>query len=134
MNKHTIEQRTADILSARDIDAIANPVNCVGTMGKGLAMQFARRFPEIVRPYQRACRNAVLRVGKPLLHDLGRRPHSPLDSGIPDQGSLEKHEPTRVDRNRPPEHVSTNSGTSVPPTSAYQHSEPASGAYLGRTS
>ena len=71
MNKHTIEQRTADILSARDIDAIANPVNCVGTMGKGLAMQFAQRFPEIVRPYQRACRNAVLRVGKPLLHDLG---------------------------------------------------------------
>ena len=72
MNQHTIEQRTADILSARDIDAIANPVNCVGIMGKGLAIQFAQRFPEIVRPYERACRNTVLRPGKPLLHDLGQ--------------------------------------------------------------
>ena len=72
MSQNAIERRATDLLSARDIDAITNPVNCVGIMGKGLALQFAQRFPKIITPYQRACRNATLRVGKPLLHDLGK--------------------------------------------------------------
>jgi O-acetyl-ADP-ribose deacetylase (regulator of RNase III) len=31
-------------------DALINPVNCVGVMGKGLAKEFRLRFPECLRP------------------------------------------------------------------------------------
>lgn len=31
--------------------ALVNPVNCVGTMGKGLALEFKKRFPENYRLY-----------------------------------------------------------------------------------
>ena len=42
------EYRRGNILDARDLEAIVNPVNCAGAMGKGLALQFAKRFPAIV--------------------------------------------------------------------------------------
>ena len=43
--------------------ALVNPVNCVGTMGKGLAKQFANRFPSILSPYRNACTTHALRPG-----------------------------------------------------------------------
>ncbi len=52
-----VETRHGDILKADDLDAIVNPVNCVGVMGKGLALQFAHRYPAILAPYRQACRN-----------------------------------------------------------------------------
>lgn len=30
---------------------LVNPVNCEGVMGKGLALQFKRRFPETFKSY-----------------------------------------------------------------------------------
>ena len=33
---------------AQNVKALVNPVNCVGIMGKGLALQFKRRFPDNV--------------------------------------------------------------------------------------
>ncbi len=30
---------------AQPVEAIVNPVNCVGVMGRGLALQFKRRYP-----------------------------------------------------------------------------------------
>ena len=57
-----------DILASRDHQAIVNPVNCVGTMGAGLALQFVRRFPEILPLYQEACRSGQLKPGAVLLH------------------------------------------------------------------
>ena len=59
------ETRPDDILAARDLEAIVNPVNCLGTMGKGLARQFAARYPEILEPYQKACREHTLTVKSP---------------------------------------------------------------------
>lgn len=35
--------------------ALVNPVNCVGIMGKGLALEFKRRYPNNFASYQRAC-------------------------------------------------------------------------------
>jgi O-acetyl-ADP-ribose deacetylase (regulator of RNase III) len=46
-------------------DALVNPVNCVGVSGKGLAKEFARRFPEAQKQYVRLCRNGELRLGEP---------------------------------------------------------------------
>lgn len=44
-------------------DALVNPVNCVGTMGKGLALQFKKRFPGAFRAYSRACSNDEVKPG-----------------------------------------------------------------------
>ncbi len=40
-----IEFRTGDILKA-DAEALVNTVNCVGIMGRGVALQFKKAFPE----------------------------------------------------------------------------------------
>ena len=39
----------------QDTEAIVNPVNCVGVMGRGLALTFRDRFPDNYREYARAC-------------------------------------------------------------------------------
>ena len=44
-------------------EAIVNPVNCVGIMGRGLALSFKHRYPTHFASYQRACRNGSLRPG-----------------------------------------------------------------------
>ncbi|WOD36915.1 macro domain-containing protein [Nodosilinea sp. E11] len=38
-------------------EALVNPVNCVGVMGKGVALQFKRAFPENFKQYQKACKS-----------------------------------------------------------------------------
>lgn len=43
--------REGDILTS-SADAIVNPVNCVGVMGRGLALQFKNAFPENFRAYK----------------------------------------------------------------------------------
>ena len=47
-----------------DVEAIVNTVNTVGVMGKGIALQFRRAFPEIMQPYKDACKSGELQVGK----------------------------------------------------------------------
>ncbi|MGE9115872.1 macro domain-containing protein, partial [Escherichia coli] len=39
-----IELKTGDLLKA-DAEAIVNTVNCVGIMGRGIALQFKKAFP-----------------------------------------------------------------------------------------
>ena len=39
-----IRYTTGDILQA-DAEALVNTVNCVGIMGRGIALQFKNRFP-----------------------------------------------------------------------------------------
>lgn len=53
--------------------ALVNPVNCVGVMGKGLAKQFADRWPEMEKRYQAACERQQIRVGHPAI-DRGQKP------------------------------------------------------------
>jgi len=49
-----IELATGNLLEA-ETEALVNAVNVVGVMGKGLALQFKRAFPENFRAYRRAC-------------------------------------------------------------------------------
>lgn len=44
--------------------AIVNPVNCVGVMGKGLALQFKNNYPQNFIEYKRHCDNGSLQIGK----------------------------------------------------------------------
>jgi O-acetyl-ADP-ribose deacetylase (regulator of RNase III) len=58
-----IDLTRGDLLDA-DAEALVNPVNCVGIMGKGLALQFRRAFPENFRAYAEACREGRVRLGE----------------------------------------------------------------------
>lgn len=49
---------------------IVNPVNCVGVMGKGLALQFKQRFPNMYRDYLHRCAAGQVRLGEPYLYRL----------------------------------------------------------------
>ena len=42
---------------------IVNTVNCVGVMGKGLALEFALRYPKLKDIYTDQCRKKQIRVG-----------------------------------------------------------------------
>lgn len=53
---------TGDILKA-DVDAVVNTVNTVGVMGKGLALQFKRRYTENFAAYKRACDAGEVQIG-----------------------------------------------------------------------
>ena len=64
-----IELASGDLLSA-DAQALVNPVNCVGAMGRGLAAQFRDAFPENFDAYRAACRNGVLQPGRVLATEL----------------------------------------------------------------
>ena len=52
-------------------DALVNPVNCVGVMGKGLALQFKHRFPANFTSYAAACRRRDLAPGRLHIFDAG---------------------------------------------------------------
>ena len=45
---------TGDLLAA-DSEALVNSVNCVGVMGRGVALAFKRRFPDNFKAYKAAC-------------------------------------------------------------------------------
>lgn len=44
-------------------EALVNPVNCVGVMGKGLAAEFKRRYPAYFAYYRGICENKNLKPG-----------------------------------------------------------------------
>ena len=47
-----------------DVDALVNTVNCDGYMGKGIALQFKKAFPENFNAYSKACRSKQVKSGK----------------------------------------------------------------------
>lgn len=47
-----------------DVEALVNTVNTVGVMGKGIALQFRRRFPEMYRAYERAAKREEVQLGR----------------------------------------------------------------------
>jgi O-acetyl-ADP-ribose deacetylase (regulator of RNase III) len=49
-----IERTQGDILSA-NTEALVNTVNCVGVMGRGIALQFKKAFPSNFQAYAAAC-------------------------------------------------------------------------------
>jgi O-acetyl-ADP-ribose deacetylase (regulator of RNase III) len=44
-------------------DILVNPVNCVGVMGKGIALEFKNRWPEMFFAYRVECATKRLRIG-----------------------------------------------------------------------
>lgn len=58
-------------------EALVNAVNCVGVMGKSIALQFKQAFPDNFREYAAACKAGAVQPGRMLVHDNGRQslPH-----------------------------------------------------------
>jgi O-acetyl-ADP-ribose deacetylase (regulator of RNase III) len=65
-----IEFRTGDILTA-DAEALVNTVNCVGIMGRGVALQFKNAFPANFKAYEAACAREEMRPGKMFVFQTG---------------------------------------------------------------
>ncbi len=53
------------------VDAIVNTVNCVGVMGKGIALQFKQKWPENFKDYQQACKKGQVQTGQMFIHGSG---------------------------------------------------------------
>jgi O-acetyl-ADP-ribose deacetylase (regulator of RNase III) len=68
--KSMLEIVQGNLLSA-NVDALVNTVNCVGVMGKGIALQFKHAFPENAKQYERACRANELHPGTTLVVPTG---------------------------------------------------------------
>jgi O-acetyl-ADP-ribose deacetylase (regulator of RNase III) len=52
-------------------EALVNTVNTVGVMGKGIALQFKRAFPENFKAYEKMSKTGDVRIGKMFTFDLG---------------------------------------------------------------
>ncbi len=59
-----------NILEA-DAQALVNTVNTVGIMGKGIALQFKKAFPEMFGEYEAACDREEVEMGKMHIFDRG---------------------------------------------------------------
>ena len=51
-------------LFAVEVEAIVNPVNTRGVMGKGIALAFKKKFPDAFRAYAKACERGEVVVGR----------------------------------------------------------------------
>jgi O-acetyl-ADP-ribose deacetylase (regulator of RNase III) len=71
MEDNMIEYKTGDIF-ANDAQAIVNTVNCVGVMGKGLALQYKNKFPQNFKEYAKACKEELVQPGKMFVHQTGQ--------------------------------------------------------------
>jgi len=65
-----IEFRTGDILKA-DAEALVNTVNCVGIMGRGIALQFKNAFPGNFKAYAAACKQNEVQPGRMFVFETG---------------------------------------------------------------
>lgn len=45
-------------------DAIVNTINCKGFMGKGIALEFSLRYPDLLIKYQQKCQKNEINIGK----------------------------------------------------------------------
>jgi O-acetyl-ADP-ribose deacetylase (regulator of RNase III) len=54
-----------------DAEALVNTVNCVGIMGKGIALQFKQAFPDNFKAYEKACREENVKPGTMFIFETG---------------------------------------------------------------
>jgi O-acetyl-ADP-ribose deacetylase (regulator of RNase III) len=66
-----IETTTGDILTA-DAEALVNTVNCVGIMGRGIALQFRKAFPDNFKAYEAVCKRHELQPGQMFVFETGQ--------------------------------------------------------------
>lgn len=65
-----IKYKIGDIFE-EDAEALVNSVNCVGVMGRGIALQFKRQFPANFKAYQSACKREEVKPGRMFVFETG---------------------------------------------------------------
>ncbi len=63
---NNIKVREGNILDSK-MQTLINTVNCVGVMGKGIALEFKKRFPEMYKDYVLRCNDGQVKLGYPYL-------------------------------------------------------------------
>lgn len=58
-----------DILKSH-AEALVNTVNCVGAMGRGIALQFKNAYPENYKAYKKACKLNSVVIGQMFVHEI----------------------------------------------------------------
>ena len=66
-----IQTANGNLLDA-DAEALVNAVNCVGVMGRGIALQFREAFPDNYTAYKAVCDRGELCPGRMFVFDLQR--------------------------------------------------------------
>ena len=66
-----IEYKTGDILR-EETEALVNTVNCVGVMGRGIALQFKRVFPKNFKAYAARCKRNEMKPGRVFIFETGQ--------------------------------------------------------------
>ncbi|MGH9764841.1 MAG: type II toxin-antitoxin system antitoxin DNA ADP-ribosyl glycohydrolase DarG [Blastocatellia bacterium] len=66
-----IEYKTGDMLT-ENVEALVNTVNCVGIMGRGIALQFKNAFPENFKSYAAACERREVHPGRVFVFETGQ--------------------------------------------------------------
>ena len=71
-----VQLKTGDIFE-ENAEALVNSVNCVGVMGRGIALQFKNRFPENFKSYAKACKRGEVKPGRMFVFETGQltNPH-----------------------------------------------------------
>ncbi|MDF1590416.1 MAG: macro domain-containing protein [Desulfobacterales bacterium] len=62
-----IKLSEGNLLEAK-AEALVNTVNCVGIMGKGIALQFKQAYPKNFEEYAKACKIGQIRIGRMFVH------------------------------------------------------------------
>lgn len=65
-----LEYKSGDLL-ADGAEALVNTVNCVGVMGRGLALSFKNAFPANFAAYEQACGRGEVRPGSMMVFETG---------------------------------------------------------------
>ena len=63
-----IQYKKGNIIG-EDAEALVNSVNCVGVMGRGVALQFKRAWPDNFRAYAAACRRNEVQPGRMFVYE-----------------------------------------------------------------
>lgn len=66
-----IEYKVGDILENQS-EALVNTVNCVGVMGRGIALQFKKAYPENFKVYAKACKDGEVQPGRMFVFETGQ--------------------------------------------------------------
>lgn len=66
-----IEYRTGNLLQA-DAEALVNTVNCVGIMGRGIALQFKQAYKDNFKAYAAACERGEVQPGRMFVFETNK--------------------------------------------------------------
>ena len=51
-----------------EAQTLVNTVNCVGVMGKGVALEFKKRWPGLMLDYEKRCAQKLVEPGVPYIY------------------------------------------------------------------